>query len=37
MLVVAIVELKVLNDTLPINRCFELMDECNKIIAGLFL
>ena len=36
-LIVAIVEPKVPYDTLWVNRCYELIDECNKIITGLFL
>jgi uncharacterized protein YhhL (DUF1145 family) len=35
--IVAVVELDVLNDTLPINGCFESLDEWNKMLFGLFL
>ena len=36
-LIVAVVELRVLNDTLPINECFESPSEWHKIVAGLLL
>ena len=35
-LIVAVVGPRVLNDTLPINECFESLGEWHKIVAGLF-
>ena len=36
-LIVSVVESKVLNDALHNNGCFELIDESNKVVPGLFL
>ncbi len=35
-LIVAVVEPRVLNDTLLISECFELLCGWHKIVAGLF-
>ena len=35
-MIVAVVKPRVLNDTLPINECFESLGEWHKIATGLF-